>query len=144
LLRSAKETGLSVEGDVPTMLCPYPFQGATTADYRMSWQLSRIWSWDDSEVGPVSLFLAIGFYGKITVYLSQSRLTALTRHISGSVFTVHVDYGSGRETLFRGSLGRGANVCTMPFPLWFKYSYLSALWPPPYIWSLCSYRIQWK
>jgi hypothetical protein len=106
----------------------------------MSWQLSQIWLRHDSEV----LFLAIGLYSKIPMYFSESRLTTLTRHIPGSFFTVHVDYESGRETLFRGSLGSGGNVCTMPFPLVFNHSCLSALWLPPYIWLLCLYLIQWK
>jgi hypothetical protein len=47
------------------MLCPCPFHDAATADYSMYWQLSRIWSSDDSAVGPFGLFLAIGLYGKI-------------------------------------------------------------------------------
>jgi hypothetical protein len=31
-----------------------------------------------------------------------------------------VDYVSGRKPIFWGSLGRGDNVCTMPFPLLFN------------------------
>jgi hypothetical protein len=55
-----------------------------------------------------------------------------------------VDYVSGRQTIFRGSLGSDDNVCTMPFPLWFNYSHLSALWLSSYIWPPCLYLIQWK
>jgi hypothetical protein len=107
------------------------------------WQLSRIWSWHSSGVGPFSFFLAIGLYGKIPVYFSQSRLTALTRHIPGSFLTVHVDYVPGRQTIFRGSLGRDGNVCSMPSLLSFDYSHLSASRPSPHMCSPCSYLIRY-
>jgi hypothetical protein len=101
-------------------------------DYGASWQLSRIWSWD-GDIGPLGVFLPLGLYGMITVYLSRFQLTALARRIHGSSLTLRVYYVSGRETLFRGSLGSGHNVCTiMPCLLSFNESHLSALWPSPY------------
>jgi hypothetical protein len=119
----------------PSILPTHSFQVDHTIDYSMLyWQLI----WSDSESALAS-FLPIGLYGKIPVYLSQSQLTAMARRLHGSFLTGRLDYVSRRDTLFRGSLGSGANVCTMPFPLWFKYSHLSALWWPPYIWSLCLY-----
>jgi hypothetical protein len=95
-----------------------------------SWQLSAIWSWDKTlfQVGPLGVFPAIGLYGKITAHLSQLQLTATTRRVHGGFLTVRVDYVSGQETLFWGSLGSGGNVCTMPFPLLFDESHLSASW----------------
>jgi hypothetical protein len=109
--------------------------------------LSSIWHWnklDPNDIGPLGVLLPVGLYGKIPVYFSQSQLTAVARCLHGSFLTSRLDYVSGRETLFRGSLGSGANVCTMPFPLWFNCSYLSALRWPPYIFSLCLYLFQWK
>jgi hypothetical protein len=109
---------------------------------------SSIWLWnkfDPNDTGPLGVFLPVGWYGKIPVYFSQSQLTAVARRLHRSFLTGRLDYVSRRETLFRGSLGSGGNVCTMPFPLWFNYSYLSAVWWPPYILSPCLYltRIQW-
>jgi hypothetical protein len=115
LLRSAKEAGLSVEGVLPSMLCPCPFHGADTADYSMYWQLSQIWSWDNSAVGPFGLFLAIGLYGEILVHRLKVQWIAFTRRIHRGVLDVGVDYEPGRQTIFRGSLGRDGNVCSMPF-----------------------------
>jgi hypothetical protein len=107
---------------------------------------SNIWLWnktDPEEIGPLGVFLPVGLYGKIPVYISQSQLTAMARRLHGSFLTGRLDYVSGRETLFWGSLGSGGNVCTMPFALWSKYSHLLALWWPPYILSLCLYLLQW-
>jgi hypothetical protein len=114
-----------------SILPTHSFQVDHTVDYSMFyWQL--IWS-----ENALASFLPIGLYGKIPVYFSQSQLTAVARRLHGSFLTSRLDYVSRRETLFRGSLGSGGNVCTMPFPLWFNYSYLPALWWPPYILSLC-------
>jgi hypothetical protein len=96
----------------------------------MSWQLSTIWSWD----APVGMFLSIGLYGTIPVYFSQSQLTAAARRLHSSFLTGRLDYELGRETLFRGSLGSGGNVCTMPVPLLFDESRFLALWSSPYTW----------
>jgi hypothetical protein len=74
------------------------------------------------------MFLPIGLYGKIIAHLSQLQFTAKTRRVHGGFLTVRLDYVSGQETLFWGSLGSGDNVCTMPFPLLFDESHLSALW----------------
>jgi hypothetical protein len=100
----------------------------------MSWQLSTIWSplAIEEETGPIGMFLAIGLYGKISVYFSRSQLRASARRIHRGVLAIGVDYVSGRETIVRGSLGRGSNVCTMLFPLLFDKSRLSALWWSPY------------
>jgi hypothetical protein len=133
LLRSAKDAGLSVEGVLPSMLCPCPFHDAATADYSMYWQLSQIWSWDTSQVGPFGLFPAIGLYGEIPVHRSQVQLIAFARRVHRSVLDVDVGYVSGRQTICRGSLGRDNDVCSMLFPLWFNYSHLSALWSSPCI-----------
>jgi hypothetical protein len=69
----------------------------------------------------------------------------MARRLHGSFLTGRLDYVSRWETLFRGSLGSGGNVCTMPFSLWSTYLHLLALWWPPYILSLCLYLtwMQW-
>jgi hypothetical protein len=112
-----------------------------------SWQLSGMWSWDKAdpdEIGPLGVLLPVGLYGKITVYLSQLPVTATTRRLYDSFLTIYVGYVSGRETLFWGSLGGGDNVCTMPFPVLFNESHLSALWSSPYTWSSRLYIYQWS
>jgi hypothetical protein len=91
---------------------------------------SNIWHWnklDITDIGPVSVFLPVGLYGKIPICFSRSQLTAVARCLHGSFLTSRLDYVSRRETIFRGSLGRGGNVCTVPSPLWSNYSHLSAL-----------------
>jgi hypothetical protein len=101
----------------------------------MSWQLSTIWVWDKTDpvdIGPLAVFLPVGLYGMVISYLSQLKLTAMARGIHGGFLSSRVDYVSGREPNLCCSLGSGGNVCTMPLPLLFNKSHLSALWWLPY------------
>jgi hypothetical protein len=119
LLRSAKSLGLSVECVLPSSLRSHPLEFTAAMDSGEGWQLSRIWTWNKSnpeDVGPLAVVLPVGLYGKISAYLSQMQSTAPVRRIHGGFLTVSLYHVSGRETLFRGSLGSGGNVCTMPFP----------------------------
>jgi hypothetical protein len=123
----------------PSLLPTQSSQVDHTIDYSIfDWQMI----WLEGTLQRVCVFLPIGLYGKIPVYFSQSQLTAVARRLHGSVLPGRLDYASRRETLFRGSLGSGGNVCTMPFPLWFNYSHLLALWSPPCIWLPCLYLMQ--
>jgi hypothetical protein len=118
LLRSAKEAGLSVEDVRLSSLRPHSHQSTTTMDPGASWQLSKVWSWDKvapGDIGPLAVVLPVGLYGEVTACFSPFSLTATARRIHGSFLDVHVDYLSGRETLFRGSLRRSSNVCSRPF-----------------------------
>jgi hypothetical protein len=107
-----------------------------SGDSTATWNLSSIWFSPFEEhpvTTPLSVFLPIGLYGKIYVYLSKLQLTATARCVHGSFFTVHVDYVSRWQTLFRGPLGSGTNVRILRSPLSFNESHLAALWSPPYI-----------
>jgi hypothetical protein len=129
LLRSAKSSALSVECVLPSSLAPHPLRLTATMSSGVSWQLSRIWLHDNFNGPPaLGMFTPIGLYGKMTAYLSRLLSTATARCVRGSFFTCRVDYVSGRQTILRGSLGSGDNVCplTSNFPLLFGNSYLSA------------------
>jgi hypothetical protein len=146
LLRSAESRGLSVERIAPSSLRPHRLAFTDTMDPGTLWRLSSIWLWNKAnpgDIGPLGVFLPVGLYGKIPICFSRSQLTAVARCLHGSFLTSRLDYVSRRETLFRGSLGSGGNVCTVPFALWSNYSHLLALWSPPYIRSPSLHLIQW-
>jgi hypothetical protein len=91
-------------------------------DFGPSWLLSRIWFWaktNPSDIGPLGVFLPLGLYGNMNAYMSLPQLTARARCLHRGLLHVHVDYVSGREAVFRGSLGGSSNVRTMPFRLLF-------------------------
>jgi hypothetical protein len=112
------------------------------------WQLSRIWTWDKNDpnqIGPLAVFLPVVLYGKIApcLHVAPPPLTTARRRIRGGFFTFSLDYVSRRKTILWVSLGRGGDVCTMPFPLLLDNLYLSALWSSPYTWLPRLCLTQW-
>jgi hypothetical protein len=134
VLRSAKAGLISRMSLSFLPLRPHPLKFTAIMNSGASWQLPRIWLWnktDPEDIGPLAALMSVGLYGKITTYPSQLQLTTTARRLHGSFLTVHVDYVSGRGTIFRGSLGGGSNVWIRPFPILFNKSHLSALWLSP-------------
>jgi hypothetical protein len=134
VLRSAKAGLISRISLSFLPLRPHPLKVTAIMDSVASWQLPRIWLWnktDPEDIGPLAALMSVGLYGKITAYPSQLQSTTTARRVHGGFLTVHVDYVSGWETIFRSSLGGGGNVCITPFPVSFNESHLSALWLSP-------------